>query len=103
MPDARAALRSSITEKDFQTSVLMLAGVRGWSTYHTFDSRRSAPGFPDLVMVRDHDLIFAELKSEAGKVTDNQARWLDKLDHACIVHAELWRPSSWPNIEAALW
>lgn len=102
MPLASEAMRRAITEKEFQTSVLMFADLRGWSTYHTFDSRRSAPGFPDLVMVRDHDLIFAELKSEAGRVTATQADWLERLHVVNAVHARLWRPSSWPSIEKVL-
>ena len=36
------------TEKGFQAAVVELARLRGWLVYHTYDSRRSAKGFPDL-------------------------------------------------------
>ena len=81
-----------ITEKQFQSAVLKLARHTGWLCYHTFDSRRSQPGFPDLVMVRDGEIVFAELKSEKGKLTDAQRRWLTDLDMAGA-ETHVWRPS----------
>ena len=42
-----------MTEKKFQAAVLQIANMYGWLAYHTHDSRRSAPGFPDLVLVRN--------------------------------------------------
>jgi len=33
-------------EKEFMASVVELATVLGWRSYHTHDSRRSAPGSP---------------------------------------------------------
>ena len=62
--------------------------------YHTWNSRRSEPGFPDEVIVlpRTGRLIVAELKSEKGRVSKNQQRWLDAF--ATIPGAEVfvWRP-----------
>jgi hypothetical protein len=40
-------LRATISEKDFQETVLTLARLRGWKCYHTHDSRRSEAGFPE--------------------------------------------------------
>jgi hypothetical protein len=68
-----------LTEKEWQAQVLDLARLYGWRhAYHTFDSRRSASGFPDLVLVRERAL-FAELKSKSGKVSAAQADWLAAL------------------------
>lgn len=39
-------------ESEAQQTILDLAGWRRWWAYHTFDSRRSQGGFPDLVLVR---------------------------------------------------
>lgn len=78
--------------------------------YHTHDSRRSAEGFPDIVAVRDRELIFAELKKRGGRATEAQIRWLRQLaevghlEHAAYVEpvrAYLWTPDDWPEIEAA--
>lgn len=87
-----------ITEKQFQSQVVQLAKLCGWWVYHTFDSRRSEHGFPDLVMVRRKTLIFAELKSESGKLTKEQIDVLGKLE-ASHPHVFVWRPSDWQEIE----
>jgi hypothetical protein len=80
-------------ERDFQEQVIELARYNGFKLiYHTYDSRRSAPGFPDLVLCRPPRLIFAELKSESGGVTVEQQRWLEALWESGV-EAFLWRPS----------
>jgi len=68
-------------------------GYMGWRTYHTHDSRRSNPGFPDIVAVKGSRLIFLELKSEKGKVKVEQIKWLDDLVRT---HSEVYlvRPST---------
>lgn len=90
------------TEQEFQSSVLAYAHLMGWKTYHTFDSRRSAHGFPDLTLVRQGRLVFAELKSEWGRVTVPQSAWLDDLGAVPGVEAFLWRPSDWDVIGRVL-
>lgn len=108
--------------------VIKYAQLRGWMHYHTHDSRRSAEGFPDLVLVRGDQLIFAELKSEKGKTTPAQDTWLMALEnvattshqqagaileewggvgsepcsHAPVLHVFIWRPSDWTSIEQVL-
>ena len=89
------------TEKQFQATVVAYAELHGWLVYHPYDSRRSAQGFPDLTMVRDGRLIFAELKrTEKDKPTDAQKRWLRELGDACPAY--VWRPADWPEIERVL-
>jgi hypothetical protein len=82
-----------MTEAQLQAAVIELAQMLGYRTYHTHDSRRSTAGFPDLVMVRWEHLIFAELKSETGKISPEQAKWLDDL--RLVADAFLWRPHHW--------
>ena len=81
------------SEKDLQGSVLETMRWQGWMCYHTFDSRRSAGGFPDLVAVRPPRLMFVEFKSEKGKLSSLQIDWLDELVQA---HDEVYvvRPST---------
>lgn len=77
----RSPLRD-VLEKDWQRQVRELAETLGWRRcYHTFDSRRSDTGFPDLVLVRDR-VVFLELKRETGKVSAAQASWLTALRDA---------------------
>lgn len=74
----------------------------GWLCYHTHDSRRSAPGFPDLVLVRPPVVLFAELKSERGRPKPEQAAWLEALRASRSVEVGLWRPGDWRAIETML-
>ena len=73
-----------ILEKDWQRQVVDLAEQLGYVVYHTFDSRRSTHGFPDLVLVRDR-VVYLECKREnrtTSKLTAEQLRWLAKLKAA---------------------
>ena len=90
-----------LTEKRFQQQVLGLATLLGWRAYHTYDSRRSTEGFPDLVLVRRPRLIFAELKAQRTPVTDDQRAWIDEL-RACGQEAYIWRPEHWERLERLL-
>ena len=99
---ARKVMDGAMSEKDWQIQVLDLAQNCGWKAYHTFDSRRSNPGFPDLVLVRGVQVLCLELKTEKGVVSDAQQEWIDKLDKAKRVEAAVARPSNWPDIERAL-
>ena len=93
--------KSTLTESNFQRTVIELAELHRWLVFHPYDSRRSAPGFPDLTMVRRGQLIFAELKTEKGNLTKPQAWWLAGLKQA-HPHVYVWRPSDWREIEEVL-
>lgn len=95
-------MKTSISERDFQAQVLQLARLSGWMAYHTRDSRRSEPGFPDLVLVRPPMILFAELKTGAGKVRPEQRTWLAALAGCEGVDVALWRPSDWKTVEEVL-
>ena len=82
---------NNVKEKDFQDHLVQYAKNRGWQVYHTFDSRRCAPGFPDLVLVRDK-ILYRELKTEKGKLTPAQKTWGEMLVCAGADYA-VWRPS----------
>ena len=92
-----------LTEAAFQRQVLDLAKLCGYRAYHTHDSRRSQPGFPDLVLVnpRRKHTLFVELKTDVGRVTDAQQAWLDDLRRAGAF-AYVWRPTDWPQITQIL-
>ena len=74
----------------------------GWMFYHTYNSHRSSPGFPDLVMVRPPDIIFVELKAEKGRVTQDQEEWGWALMGCPGVEYYLWRPSDWDELVEVL-
>lgn len=90
------------SEAAFQVQVLNLAGFHSWRCYHTHDSRRSQKGFPDLVLIRPPELIFAELKTDSGRVRPEQQQWLDELREVAArgsyVEVYLWRPAQLQEI-----
>ncbi len=82
-----------MSERQLQSAVIELATWLGWKTYHTYDSRRSSPGFPDLTLVKGNTLLFVELKSAKGRLTTEQIEWLRALGFVATVAT--WRPSDW--------
>lgn len=98
-------------ESDFQRQVLQFAVLRSWRVVHFRPARvtirgqetyRTATqghtGFPDLVIARKGVVIHAELKTEKGRLSDDQKKWRDALGETW----RLWRPSDWPAIEKEL-
>ncbi len=99
----RVLVAADMTEAVLQSRVLDLARALGWLAYHTHDSRRSQPGFPDLVLVHVAPasssappavgrVLFRELKTERGVLRPAQRTWLDTLMRAGA-DAAVWRPS----------
>ena len=79
-----------LTEAEHQAQVIELAHMLGWHHLHvrrsigkgrTWVTATNVIGWPDLVLFRHADdgqqhLIFAELKSESGKLTPEQEQVL---------------------------
>lgn len=93
---------SDMTEKELDAEVRKLAKLCGWLYYHTYRSKRSPAGFPDLVLVRPPRIVYAELKSKDGKVTPEQKIWLDKLAGCPQNEVYLWRPDELQEIADVL-
>lgn len=92
-----------MTEAELLAAVRQLAKLTGWLAYHTHDSRRSEPGFPDVVLAspKHRRIIYAELKTATGRTTCEQDMWLEALDTVgCEV--ALWRPADLPTIAETL-
>lgn len=102
----QARVAKAMSEPELQNNVIDLAMLKHWWVYHTHDSRRSHKGFPDLVLVRNGYLIFAELKSEKGVLRAAQHVWADELNKVEALNKMqsasggnvaiyLWRPSNY--------
>ena len=97
-----------VSEKDFQRTVVELALHLGYAVHHTIDqkhyAKRIGPGFPDLTLVHPQQrrVIFAELKSSTGKLSEAQKWWADILSKCPGVEYFLWKPSDINEAEAAL-
>lgn len=89
-----------LTERQWQGQVLEVAGLNGWWCYHTYDSRRSQPGFPDLVMVRER-VVYAELKREGGRLSPAQRDVIDRLENAGQ-EVYVWWPGDYAEVQRVL-
>ena len=87
-----------MTEKALQQAVVEAAGYYKWLVYHTYDSRRSAPGFPDLCLVKGERLYFIEVKTEKGKLSEHQLVWLEALRVVPGVEVLVLRPAGLDQI-----
>lgn len=96
MPD-----RLPMSEGQLQSAVIEMARLLRWRVHHDRPARRSDgswstpvqgdPGFPDLLLVRRGTVLAVELKSERGRLTTEQERWLAELGGAGVLVA-VWRP-----------
>lgn len=81
-----------MTERELRQSLVHAAREFGWKVYFSWTSIHSPAGFPDLCMVRGTRLIFAELKTDKGKVSEPQQEWIDAL-RGTPAECYLWRPT----------
>ena len=95
---ARVKIDKTISEKEFLGMVVQVALLFGWKVYHTWNSIHSAVGYFDLVMVRGTRIIFAELKTEKGKMTTAQEMWAEVVKATGKCEVYLWRPSQWDEL-----
>lgn len=96
------------TEAQFQQQVIDLARLHKWRVAHFRPARTSrgwrtpvaadGSGFPDLVLARNGVVIFAELKSQRGVLSNEQRAWAAQLGIAW----RLWRPRDLPDIAREL-
>lgn len=90
-----------LTERQWQAQVLEAARVLEWLIYHTYDSRRSEPGFPDLMLLKGTRLVVAEVKTQKGRLNFAQEVWLEAF-RATNAEVYVWRPDDWPEVERVL-
>ena len=94
---------ATMSEADLSDAVVQLAHLFGWRvllvrparTAHGWKTPFGADGvgWPDLTLIRGDRLIFAELKSRRGRLTDDQRVWLDVL--SAVGETYIWRPEQW--------
>ena len=94
--------RIAITEEQLAGEVEDLLNIFQWRWCHFRPARtehgwRTAvsgyKGFPDYIAARLPRLIIFELKSEKGKLTPEQAEWLELLRNCTSIEAYCWRPN----------
>ena len=89
---------SALSEKQFQTHIRQYAENRGWLVYSIPDSRRcTSAGFPDLVLARNNTILFRELKTDKGRISKDQRKWIEIMKNAGL-SIEIWRPQQIKDI-----
>lgn len=99
----RTYLENAVSEASFQHIVQSYATLMSWLCYHTYDSRRSDEGFPDLVAVRGTRMVIAELKVKRGKLSLAQEVWQEALLGVAgaapfNIQYFVWKPAQWEQI-----
>lgn len=89
----RTSTRLAVTERDLDHQIMDLAKLFGWTSYHTWTSVHSAPGFPDRVFIRPPRIVFIEEKSAKGRLTEAQEKWAELLKACPGVEYMMARPS----------
>jgi len=92
-----------VTEAELQAQVVALLVEAGAIVppYHTHDSRRSAPGFPDVVAWLPGRVVVVECKAAPGRLTPEQEAHLGAASAAGAL-AMVVRPATLPLLRAAL-
>lgn len=97
--DAPAPPLTDEPESRFMARVLTLARAQGWLAFHPYRSDKSTPGWPDLVLAKPgQPLLLIETKTNTGKLTIEQVRWLGILQQTEKPLAAVWRPRDWQQI-----
>jgi hypothetical protein len=100
-----AMSQKPMSERELMACVVDLARVMGWRVAHFRPALTSkgwrtpvgadGAGFPDLLMVRDR-IVAAELKGDAGRLSNEQRDWLQDLRDAGA-ETYMWRPADWES------
>ena len=88
---ARLQHAHPMTENELKGYVLQIAYRNGWQVYHVPQATMhngGGRGYPDLTLARDGEVLWLELKQEAGKLTSDQAGW-----QLALPRMEVIRPS----------
>ena len=96
IPTHAFATLPPMTEAQLQRQVMAVAARLGYLSYHTYSSKRSAPGYPDVTLVHPAGgtLFLLELKRDTEHPTLAQQRWLDALGWVTRVESGVVQPRS---------
>lgn len=99
-------------ERDFARQVETMLDYYGWIWKHDETAQRPGggfatafrglKGFPDYIAVRGTRIVVAEIKSDKGKATKEQLRWLAAFEETGKAEAYLWKPADLSTIAEVL-
>ena len=92
-----------VTEQEMLNQLMAEAGKAGWYAYHTYDSRRSKAGFPDVVLMKPPRMILIELKGPRGHASSDQKMVMQLARECTHIHAGFVWPAGLSDLLAGLW
>lgn len=98
----QAADRAMLEVPTLTDLVVKHAKKNGWKVFRVRQGKAGwnlGSGWPDLTLVRDGRLVFAELKREDKWLEPEQEEWYIELSAVSLkgntVEVYVWRPSDW--------
>jgi hypothetical protein len=86
------------TEAALQARILRLCQRLKLRWYHQYNGECALTGFPDLIIVGPQGVLFWELKSPAGTLSEQQQLWADELKAAGAGYSVI-TPRDWVSGE----
>ena len=90
------------SEESLQNKVIDLLKLGRWVYFHSWSSRHSVAGFPDIIAIRGTRVLAIELKSTKGKLTPAQIAWGQTFTATGKVEYYCWYSEDWDEMVKAL-
>jgi hypothetical protein len=91
-------LARAMTEDQLLTAAVEALTIFGWRWTHPRRSDKALtmgdPGLPDIIAVKPPDLLFVEVKSHAGRLSEAQSAWMADIRNCPAVGYFLLRPDT---------
>ncbi len=98
-----AMVADRMREEVLQLRVEELLRTFDWWWFHDQDPRRNQAGLPDTIAMKPGRLLFAELKSQKGKLRPKQAEVRGHLESVVAAIGSWNGPPGRPPVEYHLW
>ncbi len=72
--------RKEQPETKIRRAIADFLKVNGWKVVRIVQSALSEKGIPDLVAIRGGQVVWIEVKTPAGRLSEHQKRWLQDLE-----------------------
>ena len=73
-------LKLKLTENDIKRMVKDYLNIQGWFHFHIMQGLGSYPGIPDIIAVKDGQVLFIEVKKPTGKQSERQREFQQNIE-----------------------